>query len=135
MSSLVGDEKFMIRATEVKVTDDTLRVELEDGRTISVPLAWYPRLMHATRKERNNYEIDDYGIEWPDVDELISIRGLLLGNKSGESPRSLQRWLGYRERGEKVPVPTMPLPRWFAKTRKSVKRTGTRSRTSKKQST
>ena len=112
MTVSVNDERFMVRATRVVVTDDTLTVELEDGRTVSVPLVWYPRLVHGTPRERNNVEIGAFGIHWPDLDEDISIKGLLLGNKSGESPRSLQRWLEYRARGEKVPVPTLPLPKW-----------------------
>ncbi len=110
MSFLVSDDKFVVRATRVVVTEDTLTVDLEDGRTISVPLLWYPRLFHGTPAERAKSEIGHFGIHWPDLDEDISIKGLLLGNKSGESTKSLQRWLEYRARGERVPVPTYPLP-------------------------
>src|SRR5947199_2800778 len=103
MSVSVNEDRFWIRATRVVVSDDALTVDLEDGRRISVPLLWYPRLVHGTRRERNNFEIGAYGIHWPDLDEDISIKGLLLGNKSGESSSSLKRWLEYRARGEKVP--------------------------------
>jgi len=112
MTISTADEKFLIRAQRVVVTDDALTVDLEDGRTISVPLVWYPRLVHGMPAERNNIEIGAFGIHWPDLDEDISIKSLLLGNKSGESPKSLQRWLEYRARGEKVPVKTLPLPDW-----------------------
>jgi hypothetical protein len=110
MSSLISEDKLIVQATNVVVTDDALTVDLEDGRTISVPLQWYPRLYHGTPAERNHFQIGHYGIHWPDLDEDISVKGLLLGSKSGESMKSLQRWLDHRSRGEKVPVPTYPLP-------------------------
>jgi hypothetical protein len=86
------------KAIEVSVTDDTLTVDLADGRTLAVPLAWYPRLWHGAPGERRNWRLigDGAGIHWPDLDEDISIEGLLLGKRSGESQRSLQRWLGAR---------------------------------------
>jgi len=82
------------RAISVTVTDDTLSVDLEDGRTISVPIIWYPRLAHGTPDERANFQISGagYGIHWPDIDEDIGVEGLLLGKKSAESPSSLERW-------------------------------------------
>lgn len=85
-------------ATGVSVTDDSLTVELSDGRTISVPLAWYPRLTYATRDERNRWRLigRGEGIHWPDLDEDISVEGLLAGRPSGESQRSLKRWLELR---------------------------------------
>jgi hypothetical protein len=81
------------------VTDDTLSVDLEDGRTISVPIGWYPRLAHGTPAERCNFEISGagYGIHWPDLDEDIGVDGLLLGKQSTESPASFGRWLKRRE--------------------------------------
>jgi hypothetical protein len=87
------------RAISVKVTDDTLSVDLEDGRTILVPIVWYPRLAHGTPDERANFQISSagYGIHWPDLDEDIGVEGLLLGKKSVESPSSLERWLGRRQ--------------------------------------
>ena len=113
MSVLVDDDRFVVEATMVVVSDDTLTVHLEDGRSISVPLVWYPRLLHGTPRERKNFEIGAFGIHWPDLNEDISIRGLLLGQKSGESLKSIKRWLTYRARGEKEPIPTFPLPDWF----------------------
>ena len=85
-------------AIEVSVTEDELTVSLSDGRRISVPLAWYPRLFYATETERQNWALlgDGYAIEWPDLDEHIGIEGLLAGRSSGESARSLQRWLASR---------------------------------------
>ena len=97
MSDLAS-ELQTIRALEVSVTDDMLTVDLEDGRTISVPLTWYPRLWHGTPEERQNWRLigAGVGIHWPDLDEDISIEGLLLGKRSGESQRSLQGWLEKR---------------------------------------
>ncbi|OHB67484.1 MAG: hypothetical protein A2Y77_05795, partial [Planctomycetes bacterium RBG_13_62_9] len=75
------------KALDVNITDDTLTVDLADGRTLSVPLAWYPRLLHGTPEERRNWRLigDGLGIHWPDLDEDIGIDGLLLGRPSGES--------------------------------------------------
>ncbi len=86
------------RAQRVAVTDDSLTVDLTDGRTISTPLAWYPRLMHGTPQERNNWQLiaRGEGIHWPDLDEDLSVVSLLLGRPSGESQNSLQRWLNER---------------------------------------
>ena len=88
-------------ALTVDVTEDTLTAELMDGRTISVPLDWYPRLVHATPEERDNWEIHAGGqhLHWPALDEDISVEGLLLGRRSGESQRSLQRWLEAKQAG------------------------------------
>ena len=87
-----------VKARNVVVTDDSLTVDLADGRTISVPLAWYPRLLHGTPKERNTWRLigSGEGIHWPDLDEDLSVAGLVLGRPSGESQRSLQRWLEER---------------------------------------
>ena len=85
-------------ATDVVVTDESLTVELSDGRTISVPLAWYPRLTHATPEERSRWRLIGRGdgIHWTDLDEDISVEGLLAGRPSGESQKSLKRWLEQR---------------------------------------
>ncbi len=87
------------RAVAVAITDDTLSVELEDGRSISVPIGWYPRLAHGSLEERNNFQIAGagFGIHWPDLDEDIGVEGLLLGKKSTESPASFERWLQQRK--------------------------------------
>ena len=83
----------------VSVTDDTLTVELSDGRTISVPIAWYPRLVHATPGERKNWRIigKGHGIHWESIDEDISVENLLAGRPSGESQISFKRWLENRK--------------------------------------
>jgi hypothetical protein len=87
------------RALDVRVTDEQLAVDLVDGRTVVVPLAWYPRLQHGTRPERNRWRLigRGLGIHWPELDEDISVEGLLAGQPSGESQRSLKRWLEARE--------------------------------------
>lgn len=87
------------QASHVEVSEDALIVHLMDGRVISVPLAWYPRLNHATDKERHNYQLvgRGYGIHWPDLDEDLSVRGMLRGNPSYESQESIQRWLAKRK--------------------------------------
>ena len=86
------------RAQDVTVTEDTLTVELSDGRSISVPLAWYPRLVHGTPEERANWRLigQGTGIHWSALDEDISVENLLMGRASGESQRSLKRWLAQR---------------------------------------
>lgn len=82
----------------VTVTDDTLSVDLMDGRTIAVPLVWLPRLAYGTEAERANFQIAGagYGIHWPDLDEDIGVEGLLLGKQSLESEMSFTRWLAQR---------------------------------------
>ena len=94
MSTLTAEAK----AQSVTITEDTLAVDLTDGRTISVPLVWYPRLMHGTEEERNNWRLigDKEGIHWPDLDEDISIENLLKGKPSGESQSSFKEWLEAR---------------------------------------
>jgi hypothetical protein len=86
-------------ALKVTVTDDTLTVDLVDGRTLSVPLGWYPRLAHATPAERENWRVigRGEGIHWPDLDEDVSVEGLLAGRASGESQPSLEKWLRSRK--------------------------------------
>lgn len=88
----------MPKILDVAVTDDTLSVDLEDGRTISVPIGWYPRLAHGTPAEHANFQLAGagYGIYWPDLDEDIGVEGLLLGKRSMESAASFERWLRQR---------------------------------------
>ena len=87
-------------ARKVSVTDDTLTVDLVDGRTVAVPLAWYPRLAHGLPEERENWRLvgRGEGIRWPDLDEDVSVEGLLDGRPSGESQTSFERWLQNRKR-------------------------------------
>ena len=86
-------------ALSVQIDESNLIVFLTDGRSLSVPLEWYPRLLHATPAERNNWQPlgDGYAIEWPDLDEHIGVEGLLAGRRSGESAKSLQEWLISRQ--------------------------------------
>src|SRR5438874_459387 len=87
------------RIANVTITDDRLSLDLDDGRTISVPIGWYPRLAYGTPAERANFQISGggYGIHWPDLDEDIGVGGLLLGKKPGESPSSFAGWLARRK--------------------------------------
>lgn len=89
-----------VQASEAMVTRQDITVHLTDGRTIIVPLVWYPRLKHATVKERNNWKLigNGEGIHWNDLDEDISVRNLLLGQPSGESQESFERWLKDRSK-------------------------------------
>jgi len=82
----------------VKVTRNTVRAELSDGRTILVPIAWFPRLAHGTLKERSNWRLigKGSGIHWEDLDEDISVENLLLGKASGESQSSFRTWMESR---------------------------------------
>ena len=90
--------KAEAKAQNVSVNADTLAVELGDGRTISVPLAWFPRLLHGTPEERSNWRFigGGEGIHWPDLDEDISVENLLAGKPSAESQSSFKRWLENR---------------------------------------
>lgn len=87
-------------AREVQVTDNALTVLLADGRTLSVPLSWYPRLRHGTPEERADWRLigRGEGVHWPQLEEDISVEALLEGRRSGESPTSLDRWLRNQRR-------------------------------------
>jgi hypothetical protein len=96
----ISEVEIVVPAAEnVALTADTLSVELSDGRTISVPLAWFPRLLHATSQERRHWSLigRGQGIHWDDIDEDISVEGLLAGRPSGESQASFKRWLERRK--------------------------------------
>ena len=97
MTTLVIDSSAL-RATAVHLTDDTLVVDLADGRSLSAPLAWYPRLLQGSPAERSNYRLigSGEGIHWPDLDEDVSVEGILAGRPSGEAPASFQKWLDSR---------------------------------------
>jgi hypothetical protein len=87
------------RAEAVRVTNDSLIVDLSDGRTISAPLEWFPRLLHATHEERGNWRLigRGHGIHWEEIDEDISVEGLLAGRPSGESQQSFKKWIDQRQ--------------------------------------
>jgi hypothetical protein len=86
-------------AEDVRVTNDSLIVDLSDGRTISVPLEWFPRLLHATPEERSNWRLigRGHGVHWEEIDEDISVEGLVAGRPSGESQRSFKKWIDQRQ--------------------------------------
>lgn len=88
-------------ATTVTVTESALCVELSDGRTITVPLSWYPRLENGTPEEREKWELtgNGHGIHWPEIDEDIGVQGLIAGKRSAESQASLRKWLDSRRQG------------------------------------
>ena len=100
MSTSVTDMRAPV-ATAVAIEDDTLRVDLDDGRTITIPLAWYPRLAHANVEERAICRLigKGSGIHWPDIEEDVSVLALLQGKASAESPASFKRWLEARSSG------------------------------------
>jgi hypothetical protein len=93
--SISGTEVREALATSVTTTDEALTADLADGRTIVVPLAWFPRLAHGTPQERANWRLigGGVGVHWPDLDEDISAESLLAGHRSGETQESLRRWL------------------------------------------
>ncbi len=97
MNTLAVDIRIP-EALNVLLTDDTLSVDLSDGRSISVPIAWFPRLLHSTEQERNNWRLigRGQGIHREDIDEDISIEGLIAGLPSGESQESFKKWLAKR---------------------------------------
>jgi hypothetical protein len=98
MTSSATDTR-MPSASNIVVSDDTPTVELADGRTLSVPLTWFPRLWHATAAERGRWRLigAGEGIHWPDLDDDISVESLPIGRSSGESQASLKRWLEARK--------------------------------------
>ncbi len=91
-------------AVDVSFTEDAMSISLDDGRNLSVPLAWYPRLLCGTPKEREYFELigDGEGIHWPDLEEDISVEGLLAGRRSSESSRSLSRWKERRAAARRI---------------------------------
>jgi len=97
MNTLVLEMEPVV--VEVAIDEAKLTVDLADGRRLVVPLSWYPRLLHASPSERQNWRLlgDGYAIEWPDLDEHIGIEGLLAGRRSGESQKSFERWLASRQ--------------------------------------
>ena len=97
--SILAVEIEIPYAVDVQASDDTLTVDLSDGRTISVPLGWYPRLEYASPEERSNWRLigKGQGIHWDGIDEDISVEGLLSGKPSGESQASFKKWLHFRQ--------------------------------------
>jgi hypothetical protein len=98
MSTLVTERDVF--AESVSFSDDSMTVHLDDGRSLTVPLAWYPRLLNGTPEERQNLELigEGEGIHWPSLDEDISVEGLIAGKRSAETDASLARWLQSRQK-------------------------------------
>lgn len=96
MSLAIDTEQLQI--TFVNADETTLTISLSDGRRLSLPLEWYPRLKHGNPAERNNWRVigRGEGVHWPDLDEDLSLEGFLAGRKSGESKSSLKAWLAAR---------------------------------------
>ena len=96
-------------ATSLVVTGEALTAKLTDGRVISVPLAWYPRLVHATQEERDNWELfgDGLYMHWPDLDEDLSVEGFLAGWPSRENQWSLNQWLAAKREGRGLTIPEL----------------------------
>lgn len=88
------------RVMTVRVEEDRLALDLEDGRTIYAPLAWHPRLAYATQRERLHFKIIGEGryIHWPDLDEVLSVSSIMAGRRSAESTDALKKWLASRPR-------------------------------------
>ena len=99
MTSLTVNLLEVAKIQFVEITDDTLSVDLSDGRTISAPIAWYPSLLHGSVEERNSWRLigSGDGIHWNQLDEDISVKNIILGQSSGESQKSFQRWLNERQ--------------------------------------
>jgi hypothetical protein len=99
-TSSIPTEIAEARAQQVSLTDDALVVDLVDGRTIAIPLTWYPRLAHGSPAERSHWRLigEGEGMHWPDLDEDISVEGLLAGRRSGETQASLRRWFESRRK-------------------------------------
>ena len=97
MSTLLA-ELQVPNAQQISVTSGTLRMDLSDGHSVSVPLAWFPRLLHATPEERKNWRLlgGGQGVHWEELDDDISVEGMLVGRSSGEARSSFRRWLEKR---------------------------------------
>jgi len=98
--NISGIETKEFAAQDVRVGQEALEVDLADGRSITVPLTWFPRLLRGTPIERANWRLvgNGEGIHWPDLDEDISVVSLLAGRRSGETQESLARWLASRRK-------------------------------------
>ena len=107
--SITTDKQNEVLAVDLQFTDESLIVALADGRTFAVPLSLYPRLVHATKQERENWEmlLDGEGFHWPDLDEDLSVYAFVNGLASAESDRSFQRWLKAKKEGRGLTIPEL----------------------------
>jgi len=102
------------QAVRARIVSDAVVIDLNDGRTVMAPLAWYPRLLHGTARERRHWRLigGGEGIHWPDLDEDLSVEGLLAGRPSAESQVSFKKWLeARRPRANKRMPPARPSSR------------------------
>ena len=117
----------MSNAVRVTVSEVSLSVDLEDGRSVSVPLAWYPRLVHATQEERDKWALigKGEGIHWPDLDEDLSVRGIIAGWPSQESEKSFKQWQSAKKEGRPLTLAALTRhERQQAETRKETDKIG-----------
>ena len=98
----LATEVEISNAISVSISEDSLSVELDDGRTVTIPISWYPRLFHASEKERLNFRLigNGAGIHWEDLDEDISTAGIIAGHRSQESQSSFKKWLEQRSKAK-----------------------------------
>ena len=120
--SIKTDKRKEVLATNLRFTDEVLIVDLADGRTVTVSLSLYPRLVHATKQERENWEMlfDGEGFHWPDLDEDLSVYAFVNGLPSAESNRSFQRWLKAKQEGRGLTIPELRAYEEAQKQRQSV---------------
>jgi hypothetical protein len=107
-------EARVASAVRARILNEAVIVDLRDGRTVTAPLSWYPRLLHGTARERRNWRSigGGVGIHWPDLDEDLSVEGMLAGKPSAESPAAVEKWLGSRKAvTRKRMQPARPHPR------------------------
>ena len=107
--SITTNKRNEVLAVDLEFTDESLTVALADGRTFTVPLSLYPRLVHATKQERENWErlLDGEGFHWPDLDEDLSVYAFVNGLPSAESNRSFKRWLKAKKEGRGLTIPEL----------------------------
>ena len=107
--SISTDKRSEVLATNLRFSQESLIVDLADGRSVTLPLSWYPRLVHATKQERENWEmlIDGEGFHWPDLDEDLSVDGFVKSRPSGEGKRSFERWLKAKNEGRGLTIPEL----------------------------
>ena len=108
------DRRETARIVDAEVKEDELTVHLEDGRSVTTPVEWYPRLAFATPEERQDFEITGRGrgLHWPQLDEDLSVKGMLAGWPSGEGPRSLKGWKAAMEERRRLRADGEEPPPW-----------------------
>ncbi len=107
--SISTDKRSEVLATNLRFSQESLIVDLADGRSVTLPLSRYPRLVHPTKQERENWEMlfDGEGFRWPDLDEDLSVDGFVKGRPYGEGKRSFERWLKAKNEGRGLTIPEL----------------------------